>query len=114
MFTKAAGILDDFRAPRLKRFCNGFQDTTKPWPSVAIIRRKVGTAKDRLARWKQKHSHRPTAASCHDLNGGHIDLIKIRAFFAIDFDVYEVAIHDFRDRCVFERLVLHHMTPMTG
>ena len=49
----------------------------------------------------------------HHLHGGHINLIEVRSFFSIDFDVDEVVVHQLRDLFVLERLVFHHMTPVT-
>src|SRR5205085_6571755 len=40
--------------------------------------------------------------------------IDIGPFFAIDFDVYELAIHDRRRPFVLEGLMRHHVAPMAG
>ena len=86
----------------------------KPGPAVAIVGREVGSAVKRLAVGKQENSHRPAAAAGHDLHGVHVDLVEIGTLFAIHFDADEVVVHQLRDGLVFERLVLHHVTPVTG
>jgi hypothetical protein len=50
----------------------------------------------------------------HVNGGGLIDLIDIRAFFAIHFDVHEEVVHRRPDFGIGEALVVHHMAPMTG
>ena len=43
-----------------------------------------------------------------------IDLVEIGALLPIDLDVDEPAVHELRGRRILERLVRHHMAPMTG
>src|SRR5262249_39337348 len=113
MFAKAFRVLDNFCVSSSISFCNCLQNSSKPGSAISIIRREICTAEYRCACRQEKHSHWPPAASCHDLNGCHVDLIQIRTLFAIDFDVHEIAVHELRNRIVFEGLVLHHVTPVT-
>jgi hypothetical protein len=48
------------------------------------------------------------------MNSIHIGRIDVGMFFTIYFDAYEVLVHEFGGRGMFEDLSLHHMTPMTG
>src|SRR5262249_653397 len=48
------------------------------------------------------------------LHGRHVDLIEIRPLFPIDFDTDEVVVENSGDLRIFEALVLHHVTPVTG
>src|SRR5437899_346813 len=43
-----------------------------------------------------------------------IDLIEIRPFLAIDFDVDEERVHPLGDLRAFEAFMRHHMAPMAG
>ena len=49
----------------------------------------------------------------HHLHCVHINLVEIGTLFAIDFDIHKVFIHEFGDRFVLERFVLHHVAPVT-
>ena len=40
--------------------------------------------------------------------------IIVGTFLAIHFDIHKVLIHEFCDLFIFKRLVLHHVTPVTG
>src|SRR5215510_14432340 len=113
MFAKAFRVLDNFCVSSSISFCNCLQNSSKPGSAISIIRREICTAEYRFACRQEKHSHWPPTASCHDLNGCHVDLVQIRALFAVLLDVHEVAVHELRNRLVFEGLVLHHVTPVT-
>src|SRR5438132_11321950 len=114
MFTKLPGILDNFLAPRSIRVSYGLENAQKSGPVVSIIRWKIRASKDRLAGWQQENRQWPAAAARHHLYCSHVDLIKIRTFLAINFDAYEVVIHDLRYRGIFEGFMFHYMTPVTG
>ena len=107
-------VVLNFFPPVAIGVCNVRQKTRKSGPSVAIVGRKVRAAVKGFAVGKQENRQRPAAAAGHHLNGVHVDLIEIRTFFAIDLDVDEVVVHQLGDGLVFERLVLHHVTPVTG
>ena len=81
---------------------------------VSILRRKIGSANERFQFWRQPNTHRPTAAAGRGLDEGHVNAIDIRPLLAIDFDVYELAIHDRRHLLAFERLVRHDVAPVAG
>src|SRR5215510_16181322 len=89
------------------------QDPWKAGHVVPIGWREIGAAIKWYALRGKKHRHGPATVTGHHLNGVHVDLIQIRPFFTIDFYVDEVRVHQFGNLFVFERLVLHHMTPMT-
>ncbi len=44
----------------------------------------------------------------------HVDLVDVRPFFAIDFDVDEQLVHDAGGAVVLEAFVRHHVAPVTG
>ena len=75
--------------------------------------RKIGSAEERPLVRRQKNVHRPAAAARRELDEIHIDLVDVRPLFHIDLDVDEILVHDRGRRLVLERLVLHHMAPVT-
>ncbi len=89
------------------------QDRGKPWPAPAIRWREIGARKDRLLLGRQENRHRPAAVMRHHLYGAHVNLVEIRSFFTVNFDVDEVLVHQLCNRLVLKRLVLHYMTPVT-
>jgi hypothetical protein len=44
----------------------------------------------------------------------HVDLIDIRAFLAVDFDVHKQIVHHARSRVVLETFMRHDVTPVAG
>ena len=44
----------------------------------------------------------------------HVSLIEVRSFFPVDFDTYEMPVHDRCDVLVCEGVPGHCMTPGTG
>ncbi len=81
-------------------------------PPVAVVRREIGAARERLQVRRQKHRHRPTALARQHLHRGHVNLIEVGPLLAIDLDADEVLIEDFGDLFILETLVLHDVTPM--
>ena len=63
---------------------------------------EVGAGKEWSTVGQTEHRHRPTAVTVHRLHGVHIHSIDIGAFFAIDFDVHEKAIHERAGGFVFK------------
>src|SRR5213079_1490357 len=61
---------------------------------------------------RQENTHRPAAAAGGRLHESHIYAIHVRALLAVHFDVHEILVHQFRDLCIFKRLVSHDVTPM--
>src|SRR4029077_14622046 len=93
---------------------DALQDFWEPRNAVAVLRWKIGAAVKRLAFGRKEYGHGPTAAAREHLHGIHVDFIKIRPLFAIDFDIDEQIVHERRDLFVFERFAFHHVTPVTG
>lgn len=83
---------------------------------VAVIESQFFTCSDSISfRVPQRKTvQRPSTASGHQLNCGHIHLIHIRALLAIHFDADKMLVHDFSHRIIFKRFVLHHMAPVAS
>ena len=75
---------------------------------------KIGATVERLARRREKHRHRPTAAPGEGLHGVHIDRIDVGTLLAVDLDIDEETVHLGRDLKILEALVSHHVAPMTS
>ena len=88
------------------------QHIDKARPAVARRRRKIRAAPDRLAVGGEKHGQRPAALLAQMMQRRHVDLIDVRPFFAIDFDVDEQLVHDPRDGVILEAFVRHHVAPV--
>ena len=56
----------------------------------------------------------PTTFLRDQLNGSHVNLVNVRALFAIDFYIDEMCIHQCSDFLVFKTFVFHHMAPMAS
>jgi hypothetical protein len=80
------------------------------------LRGKIGATEERdLVVWCEEHREWPAPGALHqELMSQLVDLVEIGAFFSIDFDVDEVLIHYCSGRAVVERLVRHHVAPVTG
>ena len=109
----AAGRLD-LVAPLAPGALDAFEDLAERRHPVPRLVGKVGPAVERAAVGRQEHRHRPAAAAGHRLDGGHVDLIEIGPFLAVDLDRHEVVVQVARRRLVLERLAFHHVTPMAG
>ena len=84
-------------------------------PAVTITRRQIGRAAERLTVRRQPDRHRPAAPALQEqLHRTHVDGVEIRPHLAVDLDHDVVLVQIPRDLLVVERLLLHHVTPVTG
>jgi hypothetical protein len=97
LLAEAFCVLQDLFFARSVSSRNRFEDSRKTGTAVSILGRKIRSAEDRFSRRQQKNGHRPAAASGHHLNRSHVNLVEIRPFFTIDFDVYKVVVHESGD-----------------
>ena len=63
---------------------------------------------------REEDRERPAAAAAEELHGELVDLVEIRALFAIDLHAHEELVHAPRDVLVLEGLALHHVAPVAG
>jgi hypothetical protein len=76
--------------------------------------REIGAREERLPLGGQHHRHRPTALAGHRLHRAHVDRVDVRTLLPVHLDVHEVLVHERGGLGVLERLVRHHMAPVTG
>src|SRR5262249_60905060 len=74
----------ELRASGLPGLGDGRKKRSEARPTVAVVRRKVGSAVKRLAVGGQKKRERPAAAPGQRLDGSYVDIIDIGAFFPVD------------------------------
>ena len=98
----------------LPRRRDSFQHLRKTGLAISIYWRKISSADERFQIGREPDTHRPTTAAGCRLDEGHVNAIDIGPFFTIDFDVHKLAIHDRGRLFVLERLVCHHVAPVTG
>ncbi len=82
--------------------------------SVAIGGGEVGAGVEGLEGRGKPNRHRPPAGAGHKLRGEHVEFVEVWAFFAVDFDVDEVGIHDVGDVMFFEDFAFHDVAPVAG
>jgi hypothetical protein len=112
MLGQMAGLFVDDLALVLPCLGDVQEQPPKRWQAVAVIGREIGAAVEGFAIGRQEHRHRPAAALCQNLHRGHVDLVEIGPFFAIDFDADEMLVENLGRFRVLEALVLHDVAPM--
>ncbi len=92
------------------------QNLAKGGHTMARTIREIGAAKERrvIVR-RQEHGQRPAAGALdQQLMGELVDLVQVRPFFPVYLDVDKQLVHQRRGSGVLERLMGHHVTPVTG
>ena len=108
-------LLADLGALVSPDFIDARQQFGESGQSIARGLGKIRAAEERRAIGRKEHGERPAAGTAREhLVGRLIDLVEVGPFFAVHFDVDEVAVHQRRDLHVFEALVRHHMAPVAG
>ena len=82
--------------------------------AIAVPSGKVRAAEERLAGRRQPGGHRPAAPTGQHLHRAHVDRVEVGPLFPVDLDRDVVRVHVGRDLLVLERLLLHHVAPVTG
>ncbi len=108
------GVFEDLCPAVLVGIADGFEYLGESGQPHPVFRRPVGAAVEGDTVRGNEDVERPTAVPRHRLHRRHVDRIEIGPLFAIDFDVDEMLVHDGGGALVLERLVLHHMAPVTG
>ncbi len=79
----------------------------------AVIGREVGPGVERPSVGVEEDGHRPAAAAGHRLHRLHVDRVDVGPLLAVDLHVDEAGVHDRGHLVVLERLVGHHVAPVT-
>ena len=104
----------DLRSPVAPCLRDRVQHLAEARQAVPRLGREVRPAEERLAFGREEDGHRPAAAAGEPDDGVHVNSVDVRTLLAVDLDRDEVLVHQRRGRLVLERLVLHHMAPVTG
>lgn len=75
---------------------------------------EIGSGEEGFLVGGEEDGHGPAAVSGGELDGGHVDVVDVGSFFAVEFDADEVPVEGFGDFWVFEGLVGHDMAPVAG
>ena len=81
--------------------------------SVTRFGRVIGTAEERLTGRRQEDRHRPASVPGERDDGVHIDRVDVGTLLTVDLHRDEVLVEQCRRGLVLERLVRHHVTPVT-
>ena len=110
-----AAALADLRALRAVVVLDRGEHFAKRGHPVAALAREIGAREDRqVAVGRQEHGQRPAARSARvELVRGLVDLVDVGPLLAIDLHVHEQIVHELRGGFVLERLVRHHVAPVT-
>ena len=81
---------------------------------LEVVPGKVGAAEERLLVRRHEHRHRPAALPGHGLGRGHVDRVHVGPLLPVHLDRDHVRVDQRRRLGVLERLVGHHVTPVTG
>ncbi len=104
----------DSLAVRAEGAGDRLQELREAGPAPPVLGRVVGAPEERLELRREKDAHRPPARARDHLDRAHVDPVEVGSLLAIDLDVDEEVVHQLGDFRVLERLVLHHVTPVTG
>jgi len=75
---------------------------------------EIGAPEERLAVGGEEDVEGPAAAEFDGLHGGHVDVVDVRAFFAVEFDGDEFFVDDGGDGVAFEAFAFHDVAPVAG
>jgi hypothetical protein len=76
--------------------------------------REIGAAEERPLVRCEEHGQRPPAGTLRQhVVGRLVDLVDVRPLLPVHLDVDEQAVHDGGNLGILERLVRHHVTPVT-
>ena len=98
----------------LPRLVHCLEHLNETRAAVARLFRKIGAAPERLGIGGQEHGQWPAALLTHRGQGGHVDLVDVGPFLAIDLDIDEQTVHDGGDIFALEALMRHDMAPVAG
>ena len=111
---KLPRVVEHVAALVLPRLGERQQQPLERRPPVAVARREVGAAEEGHAVGREEHRQRPAAVLALQLQRLLVDLIDVGHLLAVDLDADEALVHQARGLRVLERLVRHHVTPVTG
>ena len=108
------GRLDEGRAPLAPHLGDPRDELAHARGPEPALLREVGPGEERAPVRGHDHRQRPAARARQELADGHVDLVHVGPLLAVDLDADERLVQEPRDLRVLERLVRHHVAPVTG
>ena len=84
--------------------CDLLQHLQETRPAVAVVRREIGAAEERLQVRREKDVQRPAALAGRGLHERHVDLVHVRPLLAVHFDADEMLVEKRGDLLVSRRI----------
>ena len=98
----------------LPRLGQGLQHLAERRPAWLRFGWEIGSGEEWAAVGCEEGRQRPATRSLiHELRGRHEDLVQHRLLLPVHLDGDEVRVDELRGLWVFERLMAHHVTPVT-
>src|SRR6266404_1998864 len=98
----------------LPELLNLLEQLEETRPASALIRWKISAAKERFQLGSKEYVQRPAALPGGRLDEGHIDLVHVWPFLAIDFDADEMLVEKLGHFLALERFTFHDVAPVAG
>ena len=111
---ETVGLVGEFGPLRIPGIGDPGQHIEEGGKPVDSLLGEVGAGEEGAAVGGEEHRHRPAAPARHGLHGIHVDAVDVGPLLPIDLHIDEVFVHVGRRFRVLERLVRHHVTPVTG
>ena len=77
------------------------------------VQGQVGTGPNGATVGQDNEVEGPSAVAVHGQCGLHVDLVHVRSFLAVNFDVYKQIVHERSGFGVFKTFVGHYVAPVT-
>ena len=107
------GLVERFVASIAPDVVDRLHDPDEAGHALTVLAREVRAAEERTAVGREEHGHRPAAATGQRLHRVHVDRVDVGALLPVHLHVHEEPVHHLGDRRVLERLVRHHVAPVT-
>ena len=108
------GGMEDVAVARFPKLADVLENLHQARMAVAAVGRKIGSAVERFEIGCEKNIERPAALSAHRLDEGHVNLVHIRSFLAVELDADEVLVEEMGDPFVLEGFPFHDVAPVAG
>ena len=102
LFLELGGVAEEFGVLGFPELGDVLEQLKKAGSAILGFGWKIGAAVKWFAIRSEKTIERPATLSGHGLDGGHINLVHVRAFFTVHFDADEMPVEEFGEIFVFK------------